>query len=113
MGIDGYAASFRLALAKEISARGFIVTESDYADAVLSGVLTVERRGDYYKSRCSAFLKNKDGFVLWQWEGKTDPPGTFDKFAFEPTGTQAFKAAYALEKDYKKALKKSKTPNEK
>ena len=106
MGIDENAARFRVALAKEISGRGFITTESDYADAVVSGVLLVDRQGEYYHSHCSAFLKNKDGVILWQWEGETNPPRSFEKFAFEPVVTQAFKLANALEKDYKKALKK-------
>jgi hypothetical protein len=106
MGTDENAARFRLALAKEISVRGFIVTESEYADAAITGVLIVAREGEYYHSHCSAFLKNKDDVILWKWEGETNPPRSFEKFVLEPVGAQAFKLANALEKDFKKALKK-------
>jgi hypothetical protein len=106
MGIDENATRFRLLLTKEISARGFIATESEYADATISGVLAVAGKGEYHDGRCSAFLTNKDGAILWKWEGETNPPRSFETFVFEPVSSLAFKLASALEKDFKKALKK-------
>lgn len=121
------AERFRSLVAKELSSRGFIVTESENADVTLSGALTVSTQQEtsgiatggvvavtpgqprlYYE--CRVVLKNRDGAVLWQWEGDAGSKRSWESIELEPVASLALKLARALEKDYKKALKKKTKP---
>jgi hypothetical protein len=124
MGKSDRAASFRSLLGKELAAGGFIVTESENADTTISGILTVDvheeasgaqtgaaisitPQGNRLYARCTASLNNRDGAILWKWEGESGSKRFWDKIALEPIGNLAFQLARALEKDYRKAVKKT------
>jgi hypothetical protein len=117
------AEGFRSMLVKELSSRGFLVTESENADATLSGALVItsaqtpssggttgmagitEMEARTY-AQCEAILKSRDGTVLWKWDEHAGDKRFWEKETQEPIGNLAFKLASALDKDYKKALKK-------
>jgi hypothetical protein len=117
------AERFRSLVGKELSDRGFIVTESENAETSLNGVLTVTAQqktsgvstggvitvtpGEPRLScECKVILRNGDGRILWQWEGSAGSTRFWQTMELEPIANLALKLALALEKAYKKALKK-------
>jgi hypothetical protein len=117
------AERFRSAVGKELSDRGFIITESENAETTLSGVLTVTVENETggvstggvvsatppetrLYCECIVTLKNRDGLILWKWEGSAGSKRVWQTLELEPIANLALKLALKMEKDYKKALKK-------
>ena len=123
IGGSDRAEAFRSFVGKELSDRGFIVTESENAETTLSGVLSVTREQDAsgvstggvitqipsprLLYECRVMLKNRDGLVLWQWEGSSGSKRFWQTMELEPVASLAVKLALKFEKDYQKASKKT------
>jgi hypothetical protein len=122
---DDHAERFRSLVSKELSDRGFIVTENANTDVTLSGSLqtmdqedtpavstggmvTVTSPKPRLYCECKTVLISRNGVVLWKWEGSTGSKRPWDTVELEPIANLALKLARALEKDYRKAIKQKK-----
>jgi hypothetical protein len=117
------AERFRSLVGKELSDLGFIVTESENAETTLSGCLTVDTQEQAAGGQtggivttvpleaklyceCKVALTNKEGAVLWKWDGTAGSARFWDTVEIEPVASLALKLARAFEKDYRKAVRK-------